>query len=118
MEVYIAQGAYLVKITSAGGSCELFQFIGRRVGDEGQHDELQLHARVQNFSILQTLAMDKQPLPEAWRQILQLIQMLFQGPPVGDQVLLKGDCQLLSGHPSDPQHRLMCHAAQLRAIEK
>ena len=96
--------ARLVKMTSAGCSCELLHFMRGWVGDEWQHNKLQFHGRTHGESVLQTLAMEKQPLPQARRQILQLIQMLFQGPHVGDQVLLQRDCQLLSRNPSDPQH--------------
>ena len=105
-EVYMSLCAYLVKITSAGGSCELLYFIRGSVGDEGQYDELQLHGWMQSGSVLQTLTMQKQPLPEARRQALQLTKMLFQGPHIGDLVLLQCDCQLISGNPPNPQH---CH---------
>ena len=64
--------ARLLNMIIAGGSRELLQFIRGWIGDEGQHDELQLHGWMQSGSVLQTLTMEKQPLPEARRRVLQL----------------------------------------------
>ena len=80
MEVSDTEGnTRLLQGAPSGGRYEL---VDLRLGSTGkrQHNKIQFRGGIQRGSVIQTAALEQQPLPEARRQAMELVQALLHVP--------------------------------------